>query len=72
MCGFFYTESCRTKITPTSLIESVQFLTLGSEVTAFLTSLGQFMGQLGEDVLSQRTTAGDKDDTHSFLCSPAH
>ena len=68
MCVFFYTESCRTKITLTSLIESVQFLTLGSEVTAFLTSLGQ----LGEDVLSQRTTAGEKDDTHSFLCSPAH
>lgn len=72
----FYTQSCRAKIRPTSLIESIWFLTLGSAVTAFLTSSGQYTEHLGEDasawILARGPLLLEKDDpTHSLVYLPS-
>ena len=72
---FFNAQSCRAKIIYSSLIASTWFLTLGSEVIAFLTSSGQYMEQLGEDasawILARVAQMVEKDGPHSFPCVSA-
>ena len=75
MTFFFNAQSCRTKIIHSSLIESTWFLTLESEVIDFLTSLGQYMEQLGENasawILARVAQMVEKDGLHSFFCVSA-
>ena len=71
---FFNAQSCRAKIIHSSLIESTWFLTLGSEVIAFLTSSGQYMEQLEDAsawILARVAQMVENDGPHSFLCVSA-